>query len=86
VRESARFCLEVEGDAAPWELSVPSLISAAWSRAEGRRLLTVSLEKEDALTDVLVQLRDHKEVVLNINKEEPTLEEAFVSIVSGGIS
>jgi ABC-2 type transport system ATP-binding protein len=83
VRESARFCLEVEGDAAPWEPRVPGLISATWSRAEGRRLLTVSLETEDALTDVLLQLRDREEVVLSINKEEPTLEEAFVSIVGG---
>jgi ABC-2 type transport system ATP-binding protein len=84
VRESARFSLEVEGDAAPWQPQVAGLISATWSRTEGRRLLTVSLEKEDALTDVLLQLRDRKEVVLGINKEEPTLEEAFVSIVSGG--
>ncbi|MEI6795434.1 MAG: hypothetical protein WCK39_01085, partial [Methanomassiliicoccales archaeon] len=84
VRESARFGIEVEGDGAQWQPQVAGLISAAWSCKEGRRLLTISLEQEDTLTDVLLQLRDRREVVLSINKEEPTLEEAFVSIVKGG--
>lgn len=84
VRESARFGIEVEGDGAPWQPQVDGLITAVWSCKEGRRLLTVSLEQEDTLTDVLLQLRERKEVVLSINKEEPTLEEAFVSIVKGG--
>jgi ABC-2 type transport system ATP-binding protein len=84
VRESARFAVEVEGVAEQWQPQVEGLISSTWSCKEGRSLLTVSLEKEDTLTDVLLQLRDRKQVVLSINKEEPTLEEAFVSIVRGG--